>query len=184
MYQQEFKVALERTKRFNLKSPYVTCQDVRFLTYEFMTKFPRLLQQYIGLPTEDDVVAKCLEFHYKLQQPISEIIGVPCEFTIGHIESKDQKLFYQSETDLLALLQNGFKGSTLNIHAWLTLPSMEILDLTFPTSYAKINNIKGGAGGIIASHADELSNGVKYHPMLVGEDFLRQSGAMFEFIEF
>ena len=90
-------------------------------------------------------------------------------------------MFHQSEEDLERLLQNGISGNSLSIHAWLTLPTMEILDFSLPTSFAIMHGNEEEIGGLIARHADSLTGGLKYHPMLVGEDFLRKSGGLIEF---
>lgn len=57
---------------------------------------------------------------------------------------------------------------------------MEIVDVSLPTSYAVLNNIKEGIGSIIASHADELKGGMKYRPMIIGSDYLRKIGALID----
>lgn len=59
-----------------------------------------------------------------------------------------------------------------------TLPSMEIIDLSLPTSIAFFRNSAEGLGGVIASHADELKHGLRYHPMLLGADYLNKIGAL------
>ncbi|MDO6761910.1 hypothetical protein [Agarivorans sp. 1_MG-2023] len=181
MYKQEFKNAVERTKGFGLNCPIVRFQEGRLLTPELMGGFAKAFQEHIGEPDVEDVVAQCLSFHFRLLEPMSNIVGMPCQFTIGYVETNERLMFHQTEESLLNILENGIKGSTLNIHAWLTLPTMEIIDLSLPTSYAVINNHKEGIGGVIAQHPDELTGGMKYHPMLIGEDFLIKSGAMIGF---
>ncbi|EMK3363201.1 hypothetical protein V8061_001035 [Vibrio parahaemolyticus] len=182
MYKKEFEEAVERTRRFNLICPNVTYQDARLLTPELMSGFAQAFQKHIGQPSIEEVVAQCLSFHFKLKEPMSELVGVPCQFTIGYVETRERLMFHQTEDDLLNILNTGISGPSLNIHAWLTLPTMEIIDLSLPTSYAVVNNIKDGIGRVIAQHPDELVDGMKYHPMLIGEDFLRKSGAMIEFL--
>ena len=73
------------------------------------------------------------------------------------------------------MLKTGVEGE-VNLHAWLTLPSMEVLDFSLPTSYAKVNNRPEDIGSAIAEHANKLSaNGMTYKPLIVGEDFLVKS---------
>lgn len=181
MYKSEFESAVKRTEMFGLSCPEVNYAEGTILTQEKMMRFPQTLEQYIGRPGVEEVVAQCLSIHYKLKEPLSEIFGAPCTFTIGYVETPSRLMFHQSEDALRGILQNGVEGNTLNIHAWLTLPTMEIIDMSLPTSYAVINNEDEGIGGVIAQHPDELTGGMKYHPMLVGEDFLRQCGGLIEF---
>ncbi|MDA5492291.1 hypothetical protein PGS50_03360 [Yersinia intermedia] len=79
------------------------------------------------------------------------------------------------------LIKSGISKPQLNIHAWLTLPTCEILDFTLPTTYAVTNKTKEGYGEVLAGHADHLLKNVRYRPMLLGEDYLRRIGALLEF---
>lgn len=79
------------------------------------------------------------------------------------------------------LIKNGISKTQLSIHAWLTLPTCEIMDFTIQTTSAVINKAKKGLGGVYAGHADHLLENVRYRPMLLGEDYLRRIGALLEF---
>jgi len=173
--------ATDRTKRLGLKCPDVQLSDERFLTKERMERFPQDLQKVVGEISIEEVVAQCLYIHHKLQEPVSNILGTPTYFTIGYVETAKDTLFYHDENSFKEMLHTGLPSRSLNIHAWLTLPSMEVFDFSLPTSYAIINEIEEGIGGLIAAHADALKHGMKYHPMLVGKDFLRRIGALVEF---
>jgi len=41
-----------------------------------------------------------------------------------------------------------------------------------------VNGHKNMMGSVISLHAKDLSGGMTYHPMLVGETFLAKSGAL------
>ena len=82
-------------------------------------------------------------------------------------------MFYQSEASLKKLLTEGINGNTINLHTWLTLPSMEILDFTLPTTLGKISGNKEMYGKTIIKHPSKLTNNMEYHPLLVGEEFLK-----------
>lgn len=181
MYKKEFKLAIERTQAFGLDFPEFAYSDDKLLTSEFLSSFSTLFTRCIGQPNVDELVCQCLLVHFLLQKPLSELVGATCVLTIGYIEDNNRLRFYQSEDDLFKMMKEGVKSSSLNIHAWLTLPSMEIIDVSFLTSYAVINNITEGLGAVIAQHPDNMSDGLKYHPMLIGDEFLRKSGALIEF---
>lgn len=66
----------------------------------------------------------------------------------------------------------------LKIHAWLTLPTMEIIDLSFPTTYAIKANQPDIIGLSITKHPKDLNHGMEYIPVLVGDDYLWQIGAI------
>jgi len=178
MYKSEFEKAVERTREFNLSCPEVVFGSGTLLTQEKMEKFPYIFRETVGEISLNEIVAECLSIHHRLSDVIEKLFRVPCYFTIGHVETKEQVMFHQSEDDLKYIIKNGINGSDVNVHAWLTLPTMEILDFSLPSSYAICNGLKEGIGGLIADHPDNLVGGVKYHPMLVGDDFLRKSGGL------
>jgi hypothetical protein len=181
MYRAEFQEAVKRTHRFRLECPSIKYSSGSLLTKDKMQLFPVVLRDTIGEIGVEELVAQCLSIHYRLLDVIAELFDTSCYFTIGYVETSERLMFHQNEEQLDNILNNGISGSFLNIHAWLTLPTMEIMDFSLPTSYAIRNNLKEGVGGLIAMHADTLTGGMKYHPMLVGEDFLRKSGGLVEF---
>ncbi|HDY9206502.1 TPA: hypothetical protein RRJ23_004704 [Klebsiella pneumoniae] len=63
----------------------------------------------------------------------------------------------------------------MEIHAWLTLPSYEIIDLTLSTTFAVNHNQLENAGKFIAKKADDIT-GLIYRPMLVGDKYLEKIG--------
>jgi hypothetical protein len=178
VYKSEFKKAVERTKEFNLNCPDVEYSEGLLMTPDKMHKFPYVLRDTFGEIGVEEVVAQCLSIHYRLSDVIAEFFDSSCYFTIGYVQTLDQLLFHQSEDNLREMLQNGINSLSLNIHAWLTFPTMEIMDISLPTSYAILNKLEEGVGGVVATHPDSLKDGLKYHPMLVGEDFLRETGGL------
>lgn len=181
MYAEEFIAAAERTKRLGLNCPDFAVTDNRFLSEEKMNKFPFALRDAVGEIGVEGVVAQCLSIHHRLVEPVSAILEAPVYYTIGYVETSEGSLFEQNEESLKTMLESGLQSLELNIHAWLTLPSMEVLDISLPTSFAVIKKMKEGRGGVIASKADELKHGMRYHPLLIGDDFLRRTGALIEF---
>ncbi|WP_227105214.1 hypothetical protein [Chromobacterium rhizoryzae] len=180
-YSAEILEAQQRTIRFGLTCPEISSTCERLLTPERHEQFPYAVRDAVGDLGLEAVVAQCLSLHWRLKEPLEEFFGVPILYTIGYVHTPPSYMFRQSESDLLRLLQTGIQGPQLNIHAWLTLPSAEIIDLSLPTSFAVVNKMKDGLGGVIAAHADELNHGLRYHPMLLGEDYLRRIGALVEF---
>jgi hypothetical protein len=77
------------------------------------------------------------------------------------------------------MLRIGHKGGNMNIHAWLTLPSTEIIDVSLATTMGIVQKRPEMLGLAITRPADEL-NGMAYKPMLVGDGFLRKTGLLIE----
>ncbi|MCM8531906.1 MAG: hypothetical protein NE330_12145 [Lentisphaeraceae bacterium] len=170
MYKDRFKEALLRTEAFDCIPPKVEFENKRLLS---KVNIQGIVDSLGGI-TPDDLIVNCLEIHTRIMEPLKRT-GIENYFTIGYISVGDSKFFYNDEPQLQSLM-NGECKSVVDIHAWLTLPSMEIIDLSFCTSYGSINNDDRFIGRYTLSHADELQ-GIKYVPMIVGIDFLQKIGA-------
>ena len=82
-----------------------------------------------------------------------------------------------TESELKTICERGVDGTTVNIHAWLTLPSMEVIDLTYWTTFSYATNNSERLGELVIQSDDE-ELGVVYHPLLIGEDWLYKSGIL------
>lgn len=90
-------------------------------------------------------------------------------------------MFYTEAAQLKAMLDRGRPlAGPLKLHAWLTMPSHEILDLTFGTTYGVVNGIKELIGNATFLHPSELTGSQRYHPQLVGTDYFHRIGAITE----
>lgn len=58
---------------------------------------------------------------------------------------------------------------------------MEIIDLTFATTYGIVNNIPSVIGRCSFQHDSEFNERMFYHPQLVNEDDLKQNGTFVDF---
>jgi hypothetical protein len=111
---------------------------------------------------------------------VRELVGCPVLYTIGWVDDGTAKGMFKFDDAFISdKLKHGHSGGTVNIHAWLTLPSMEVIDVALATTIAVVQNIPEGYGGVFAQPADGL-NGMAYKPMLVGPDFLRKTGLLME----
>ncbi|MGA3706031.1 hypothetical protein ACI2TH_22145 [Ralstonia nicotianae] len=68
----------------------------------------------------------------------------------------------------------------LELHAWLTLPSREIIDLTLSTTLGLVRNLPELVGRAAFIHPNDLVGNHSYHPQVLGEDYLRRIGVMVE----
>lgn len=177
-YREELEEAAERTLRFGLEKPTLVKSHARYLTDDALTRIGTSISEACGTFRQSEIVAQCLALHLRLRPIIEEVTKAPAYFTLGHVFAPPNYMYKQTEESLKSMIKNGVQNREVQLHAWLTLPSDEIIDLTIATSMAVINNWKTGHGAIIATHAEELKNGVRYHPMIIGEEFLFRTGAM------
>ena len=179
-YEIEFFEAVDRTKNFSLNLPQIegitTKQYLEDTIFE--NKLSVFCQEELPTFSVNDISAQCIKIHYDFKKKLEKLFNIPIYYTIGYVQIDDNKMFYNSEESLKELLVQGMLKNTVNIHVWLTLPSMEILDFSFPTTYGKVTGNKNMYGRTIILHPDNLTGGMSYHPMLIGDDFLFKIGAI------
>lgn len=177
-YEAEWMQALARTERYGLPVPAgFSPQTGLLLTESKMRELSRLVEAAISGLTASDVVGQCLAIHFGLAPVVQRWLGCPIHFTLGWVDDGEDGWFRFGDKEIESLLENGHQGGPVSVHAWLTLPALEIIDATLPTSYAIVNNEPKGVGGLISQHADNLK-GMAYMPVLVGHEFLRRSGLL------
>jgi len=183
-YAEEWLSAIERTKRFHLKIPSHQIEvDKLFLTADRQAEFPHIIQREIGNLAPYDIVSQCLYISYRLAPILQEWLACPVLYTLGWIDDgTDKALFKFDDVFIAEKLKRGHTEGPVNIHAWLTLPSMEVIDAALPTTISVLQNIPECYGRVIAQPADELKI-MTYKPMLIGPDFLLKSGIFKIFIE-
>ena len=178
-YQGLFEEAVRRTARVGAVAPSVTYAAGRnYLSQEAYDRFPYYVQKAIGDLDFPDVVAQCLSIHYRLKEPLEEFFGCNVFYTIGWVEHQTGRnmLEFDEHYAEQLLVKKHRPGGTVNMHAWLTLPSMEIIDVALATSIGFAQDRPEMYGAVVAKHADELTGGMAYRPMLVGEDYLLKTG--------
>jgi len=183
-YAAEWVSAIERTKRFHLKIPSHQMEiEKLFLTADRQAEFPHIIQQELGNVAPSDIVAQCLSISYRLAPILQKWLACPVLYTLGWIDDGTDKAIFKFDDAFIAeMLKCGHAGGSVNIHAWLTLPSMEVIDVALPTTISVLQNIPEVYGRAIAQPADKLK-GMAYKPMLVGSDFLFKAGLFKIFIE-
>jgi hypothetical protein len=176
MYKEDFDNAYYRSCSFNLQAPTINYTDKLFLTEELKCDLQELIAEEFGRVNPQELSANCLAFHLKLKPFFEKILSSEIYFTIGYVTCKGQEFFHLDDSDITELLKNGINDK-VDFHAWLTLPSMEIIDLTFLTTFAIRYNIEECMGGLILSQADKLKGEMKFIPILIGDEFLSKIGA-------
>jgi hypothetical protein len=178
-YATDWAAAVARCERFGLDMPAHDLQPSRrFLTAARHAEFPHVVQRGLGDLDFPDVVSQCLSIHYQLAPVLEQWLGCPVMFTLGWVDDGTPKGMYKFDDTFVAeKLKHGNAGLTINIHAWLTLPSMEVIDVSLATTIARVQKLEKGHGAVLAMQADEIK-GFAYKPMLVGSDFLRKAGLL------
>lgn len=175
-YELEFSNAVKNTSKNGLGS-YESFKKTneRLLTEKSVQEFQKQIK-HLNL-TPNLLMAECLRIHCVLQPYVDKFYSVKSVITIGHIEKKvGGKDFYEPMEKRVSYLSQPLDISKrTNIHVWLTLPTLEILDFTLPTTLAHNAGRMDLEGGIIGLHGDE-DNSHFYKPEFVGIEYLYKAG--------
>lgn len=181
IYYYEFLEALARTARFDLSIPPDTIEPnlKPLMNDKRIRHINRVLAPaFEGITSYTQIAGQCMPIHLKARPILEAWLGCPVYFTLGWIDDGSERGLHKFDEEFIAdKLKNGHQESTINIHAWLTLPTMEVIDLTLCTTFSILQNRKEGEGMVITKKADDMK-GFSYKPMLVGEEFIAKIGVL------
>ena len=170
-YREKFIQAIAKTKEYGFDVPKCEFENEKYFTPQIPESFSMIFREV--LPYEvDQTKCNCLKINFELFLKLDKIIPNGAFLTIGWIECGKKKQFFFDYNYIDTLLKGEKSKNVLRLHAWITLPTMEIIDLTFLTTYGSIFNEPDMIGNVIAKDADSLQ-GMSYIPMLVGSDIFK-----------
>jgi hypothetical protein len=171
-YRDEFRTALCRSAELGLCVPIVFFQSTRFYSDDAVLTIRDQLLSMFGNPDGTiNLIGQCLNVHWNIRKEVQLAFGCSAHLTVGFIQEDEAKYFEFSYPEVEVWLKHGIDLNKVTLHAWLTLDSMEIVDFTWPSTRAKIFDSPHGRGAIIAKHPDEFINGLRYHPLVIDNDF-------------
>jgi hypothetical protein len=182
-YADDWAAALERSERLGFSVPAHHVEpDKRYLNARRIAEFLDVVRRCVGDVGAPDVMAECLSMQHQLLPVMAEWFGCPVLYTLGWIDDGTERGMFKFDESFIAdRLKSGHKSHVVNMHAWLTLPSMEVIDVTLATTVAIVQGKPEAGGGVVMGYADEFTlRGFSYRPMLIGTDFLRSTGLMVE----
>lgn len=127
-----------------------------------------------------ELVANCNIVSQVVCEAINTELGCKAYLTIGDVTFSGKPFFDVNEAymeNLVAAGKGSQRAQSYRHHAWVTLETMEIIDFTLNTSMALLSKDLSPEtrskmlGGVLSGYADCLTGGVRYHPVLIGEDF-------------
>lgn len=176
-YEERFDQALKRSKAWGLEPTGFQITQERFANEHNLQVVQQEVEAHLCHYQAEEVSQQCFAVTLMLKAPLEEALGMPLAFTLGYVEYNSRNVFYSNHRELKAMLEKGVPSPALNLHAWLTLPGHEVIDMTFGTTYGVVNQIPSVIGRMCFMHPDDMTADMQYHPQLVGEDYLERIGA-------
>lgn len=175
-FEADFQRALEFSDKVGFHVPTWNAATRPILdSPEISEKLHGLMAQILGDPHDyQKLILKCVQVHHEYRHEIANIIGMHPLFTIGCVVGeREREWFSITEEEVTAWMIHGYENRTkYKMHAWLTLPSWEIIDFTLvPTLIA--SNIPNGVENnspfvVIARHWSKMP--FTYRPVAIGND--------------
>lgn len=178
-YEVDFQGAIEATKKLGFILPTISPQvserffddlnDVSYLVANFEAW---IRNEYINNAAMD-----CFRVCWTFKDFLLSETGVNAILTIGYTTAGEDRYFYINEKAIRNQINENSQIECKG-HCWLTLPSMEIVDPTLVSSLLLAGVLEGPLESVLISkHWSDL-NGVEYHPVVVGEDYLCRGGVV------
>ncbi len=173
-YQEAFHAALEWTEKQGLIVPQTYFTEDRFLNEKNMEQLTIDLKPLFKAMVFEEFKTKALSLHQDLQEMVEDILECPVFYTIGCVRVGRDDYFKLTHETISKSLSSG-RRNKLQLHAWLTFPSMEIIDFSINSILSEILHQADIAGKILAAHPSHFGKGLVFQPLLVGDDFLRKT---------
>lgn len=177
-YETDFQDAIVFSSEAGFCAPIWDSDPRLFLErVEIQNALHDVMLRLLGNPRRiENLSAKCVPVHVAVLEIVAAIVGTTPVLTFGCVTSEaGDKWFSVTKDEIRHWLSNGVENPhSLKLHAWLTLPSMEIIDFTLLPTHAHVQHMKAGTTGpvefgVIAKHPDALT-GMTYKPIVVGND--------------
>ncbi|MCV6454947.1 hypothetical protein [Pseudomonas aeruginosa] len=180
MYTGFFRDAIRRTRNLGFDLPAVQLRrDHTHVDSAFLgNDLGQLIFDTFGRLSMDDISAQCVRLHSGLLAPVKDHFKCQAYLTIGSVKDGDHYYYDLNEQKIEELLRSGLE-STFPFHCWITLDTLEIIDISFATTYAMSREEWDKVGEALAIHPDNLKTSgvtIEYVPMLIGDPFLNCIG--------
>jgi hypothetical protein len=120
-------------------------------------------------PPGRPIAFDCFAVSYHAVGPIRSWVGCEGVPTIGWVGLGGAELFRADHDTYSDVFSGRASADRLNAHCWITLATLQVVDLTFASSIREVRpgwNVPEGA--TIIRRPDEMVGGLTYHPMVVG----------------
>lgn len=174
-YPAAFRQALGFTKSLGFAVPNIEIKDAALPCPDIKAKIHRAM----ALAKVDDITGSagsCLRWNHYLEGYFTTAFGAPVLMAIGQVWYKDKPVYSPTWEDVARWVKYGIQPqdfvdrSGINLHAWLTAPSGEIIDLSLCSTLARVipENFGDLLGLLVAGFDGHVFNNHRYYPMLLG----------------
>lgn len=187
-YRDLFELAVERTAELGLPAVDVEYVDARHFSPGRLKDFGSFVAEEFVPALTGGLSATCIMVHSGLVGAVEEFFKCRAYFTVEPVITPKGEMYPLSAAQVRRWMTEKVDARDVELHAWITLDSMEILDMTFLPTIAEVSG-RPEVARPIATHPDPLPraqpqgtdpatlpNGLRYSPFVVGQAFLERLG--------
>lgn len=178
-YKEDFEKAIAFSRRIGsitASLPVKLAQNDRLITQESWNLVEKELHK-LGVTSLKNSASQCLKWSHALKPTVEKALGVEIMLTVGQVYFQERPVFNPTLEVCERWYFNGMSHEDMkngiNIHAWYTLPNLEIMDLTLLSSVAEIKKMPELEGHLIVGFPGELGHH-RYVPIVLGNKFAEE----------
>jgi hypothetical protein len=180
-YEAAFVAAQARSILWGLRPPLMDPLPVRYASPSTIAAIRWQLHRSIGHLSEDIVATQRFGITAAVRTLLEAELKVPLSYTLGHVRQNGQRLCYTAIEGLEQMLRTGIApGARVSLHAWLTLPSHEVIDVSLWALFPDLSCAEEREMRSLFMHPDQMP-GRSYCPQWVGDGFVRRIGVLKEY---
>ncbi|WP_394538735.1 hypothetical protein PRJ39_24790 [Lysobacter enzymogenes] len=179
-YEAKLMAAYARSALWGLRPPLFQPAPVRF-GQAAAPAVHRQLACALGHLNEDLVAGQRFGLTLLIRDLLVRELRAPLVYTLGYVYQNGQRLYHTPIEGLEQMLRTGIApGARVSLHAWLTLPSHEIVDATFWAAFPALACPQERQQRGLFMHPDQMP-GRSYHPQWTSEEFVKRIGVVKEY---
>lgn len=190
-YEDRFELAKYRTAKMGLSPIEMSKVPTTYWKDETVKGFLNFINLHYQPLLEMGLSRTCIAIHSGLVDAVEEYFSCRAVLTIGSITTPKGELYKLDEGLLGKWISEGVNLFKVNLHAWITLDSMEIFDMTFLPTIAEVSRNQEIANKLpVAVYPDSLMTDIskedkdpfcfpkrlKYSPFICGKEILSKIG--------
>lgn len=143
----------------------------RMVTDEFAEIIREWARLNICSRPDEKIAGMCMEITHSLLEFLRGA-GIDAIYTLGWMSYKNQAIYRFGPEDVRRWIKHGIPDrQRVDVHAWLTLPSAEILDPSWLSTVGIVQNKRDLIGAVIIADARQGTTH-QYHPVAVDPEIL------------
>jgi len=127
--------------------------------------------------SDEHIAGMCMQITHDLVDFLRGA-GIDAIYTLGWMSYHDQPVYRFGQTDVRRWITHGIPNRRkVDVHAWVTLPSAEVIDPSWLSTIGIVQNKRELVGAVIVADPEQRTSH-QYHPVTVDTQILFRIGLL------